>query len=561
MRKIFLILSLITGMMLSSTPHIAAFAIEANSGPGVSEGSDSVETGPEHPEHFGLTPTPTVSGLLGVGETLTVDPGTWDPAPDNLSYQWSRSSTPIAGATSNTYTITAEDLERSLSVTVTATKVGYEPTERTSVASYPVERGARALRSDFRTYSTSVQYTTPDWDAVPPWANPVYPQPTPSASSISLPGSILQREVRAHSNGYTVGRPARPNHIVLHHTAGTSLQGAINTLYGDDFAPTASYVVKDNELVSMVAEQDSPWTNSRWTSNLYSVTFEMVNEARRANGSWVSPSAATRETTAWAMARAAQRWNMELPLQYGINVFGHRDVAKTATACPGELDVQAVVNRANEILGSRQFVTAAYQDVLGRAPEPAGLSYWMGRLGSGMPRGGMATAFNRSDEYYLLKIREAYNRALNRDPEPAGQSYWLGRLQRQELSPENLYATFLFSDEMYSVQGGGTNVGYVTALYQELLGRDPEPAGLAYWLARLESGPRRVISDGIWYSIEKYNVRVEEAYQLFLGRSAGAGEVSYWSSYARSYGPTAMRAAIMGSDEYWNRAIARFGNT
>jgi hypothetical protein len=38
------------------------------------------------------------------------------------------------------------------------------------------------------------------------------------------------------------------------------------------------------------------------------------------------------------------------PLEYGINVFGHKDVSKSATACPGGLDVKAVVARANLIL-------------------------------------------------------------------------------------------------------------------------------------------------------------------------------------------------------------------
>ena len=210
--------------------------------------------------------------------------------------------------------------------------------------------------------------------------------------------------------------------------------------------------------------------------------------------------------------------------------------------------------------GSREFVTAAYQDVLGRGPEPAGLSYWLGRLASGMPRGDMANAFNSSDEYYLLKIREAYNRALNRDPEPSGQSYWLAKLQRRELSPENIYATFLYSDEMYNVQGGGTNPGYVNALYQELLGRPAEADGMNYWLDRLGRERRSIVSDGIWYSNEKYNVRVEEAFQTFLGRSADAGAVSYWSGYAKAYGPTAMRAAIMASNEYWSRADQRFNS-
>jgi hypothetical protein len=76
----------------------------------------------------------------------------------------------------------------------------------------------------------------------------------------------------------------------------------------------------------------------------------MVNAGKTSSGEWSPPSAQTIETTAWAMARAAQRWNIDLPLEHGVNVFGHKEVSKSATACPGTLDVGAVVKRANDIL-------------------------------------------------------------------------------------------------------------------------------------------------------------------------------------------------------------------
>ena len=198
-----------------------------------------------------------------------------------------------------------------------------------------------------------VSETTPNWNASSPASNPVFPLPTPKPTGVVLPSTIIQKTEAVSLNGYTIGREDSkgPNHIVLHHAATTSLSGAINTLRGTNGAPTASYVVKDNELVEMVPEQSSPWTNGRWTSNMYSITFEMINESQ--NGTiWNPPSAQTMETTAWAMARAAQRWNFELPLEHGVNVFGHKEVSKSATACPGSLDIKAVVKRANEIIAA-----------------------------------------------------------------------------------------------------------------------------------------------------------------------------------------------------------------
>lgn len=198
-----------------------------------------------------------------------------------------------------------------------------------------------------------VSETTPNWDASSPATNPVYPVPVGKPVGVVLPDTIVQRTEAVSVNGYTVGRPdpKGPNHIVLHHTAGTSLSGAVSTLRGTNGAPTANYVVSGTELVEMVPEGSSAWTNGRWTSNLYSVTFEMVNGGG-SSPNWQPPSQATMETTAWAMARAAQRWNIDLPLEHGVNVFGHKEVSKTPTACPGSLDIAAVVKRANEIIAA-----------------------------------------------------------------------------------------------------------------------------------------------------------------------------------------------------------------
>lgn len=211
------------------------------------------------------------------------------------------------------------------------------------------------------------------------------------------------------------------------------------------------------------------------------------------------------------------------------------------------------------ILGSPEFVRAAYADVLGRTPADSEVNYWVGRIASGMSRTDMANSFNNSDEYRMIKIKEAYNNALRRDPEPEGAAYWLGALQRGQLSPENVYSTFLYMNEMFDVQGGGTNSGYVASMYRDLLKRDPDSDGLNYWTARLNNGEARSsISNSIWYSPEKYNVRVTDAFSLLLGRAASPADQAYWSNVARQSGPTAMRSLIMSSDEYWNRSNARF---
>lgn len=80
---------------------------------------------------------PVISGTPLVGDTVTASPGTWvedDQGPPSFAYQWDRNGTPIASATTPSYTCTSLDGGQQLSVTVTATNA----TGTTSVTSASV---------------------------------------------------------------------------------------------------------------------------------------------------------------------------------------------------------------------------------------------------------------------------------------------------------------------------------------------------------------------------------------------------------------------------------------
>ena len=80
------------------------------------------------------SPTPTLSGTPRVGRVLTAGTTTWGPGAVATSYRWLRNGAPIAGATGASYTLTAADLGRKVSVRVTGTKPGYPTVVRTSAA-------------------------------------------------------------------------------------------------------------------------------------------------------------------------------------------------------------------------------------------------------------------------------------------------------------------------------------------------------------------------------------------------------------------------------------------
>ena len=75
----------------------------------------------------------TVSGDQAVGSTVSADPVAWTPTPDQVSYTWLRDGTPISGATSTSYTLTADDLGKHVTVKVVASRAGYTAVSLTSV--------------------------------------------------------------------------------------------------------------------------------------------------------------------------------------------------------------------------------------------------------------------------------------------------------------------------------------------------------------------------------------------------------------------------------------------
>ena len=75
------------------------------------------------------TAPPTISGTAKVGDTLTATDGSWKPGDVTTTYQWRAGGEKIAGATESTLTIGEKLLGKTVSVRVTATKLGYPTTK------------------------------------------------------------------------------------------------------------------------------------------------------------------------------------------------------------------------------------------------------------------------------------------------------------------------------------------------------------------------------------------------------------------------------------------------
>ncbi|WP_229414188.1 DUF4214 domain-containing protein [Zemynaea arenosa] len=90
------------------------------------------------------------------------------------------------------------------------------------------------------------------------------------------------------------------------------------------------------------------------------------------------------------------------------------------------------------------------------------------------------------------QLYRLYQATFNRKPDAEGLGYWLGRMQ-QGLSLQGVSSSFQESPEFQKLYGAGvSNEAWLRTVYQNVLHRAPDADGLAWWVAKLDSGAARV---------------------------------------------------------------------
>jgi hypothetical protein len=198
------------------------------------------------------------------------------------------------------------------------------------------------------------------------------------------------------------------------------------------------------------------------------------------------------------------------------------------------------------------FVCAVYEDLLGRAPDPSGEAGWLAALSSGSSPTQVAYGVLASTEYRSAFINADYKAFLNRNVDTNGLNAWLADFSSGG-TDEQIDSGILGSPEFFS-DSGSTNSGFVSAVYEGLLGRAADAPGLAAWSADLANGTSRsAVAYDIDISNESRTNSVTFFYQYFLNRAADSSGLSTWVSALNS-GATDEQviAGIVGSPEFYS---------
>jgi hypothetical protein len=163
----------------------------------------------------------------------------------------------------------------------------------------------------------------------------------------------------------------------------------------------------------------------------------------------------------------------------------------------------------------------------------------------------VAFFLTHSQEAYRYFIAQAYQRFLNRLPDASGIAYWVMQMQ-QGLTDEHLEAGFAASPEFFQVNGG-TYAGLVTGMYNDLLLRKPDQAGLNFWVGQLQKGARVAdVAFGFTASPERESLRISGDYETLLGRQPDAAGLNYWlTAFLHGARNEDLIAGFVGSPEYY----------
>jgi uncharacterized repeat protein (TIGR01451 family) len=143
------------------------------------------------------------------------------------------------------------------------------------------------------------------------------------------------------------------------------------------------------------------------------------------------------------------------------------------------------------------FVRNLYRELLGRDPDAPGMAFWLtkvqdrqghGNANDPTQRNKVINDFLTSEEYREHLVDCIYENFLHRAPDAPGLQFWTAKLgspraeaQAGGSGDELFVVAAIAGSPEYFLTHGNTDTGFVNGLYQDILGRNADGGGQAFW--------------------------------------------------------------------------------
>jgi len=212
---------------------------------------------------------------------------------------------------------------------------------------------------------------------------------------------------------------------------------------------------------------------------------------------------------------------------------------------------------------SRLFAMQQYRDFLGREGDAGGIAFWTQQVDAGVSRGQTIESFFDSAEFQgtIGPVARLYFAYFLRVPDYDGITFWAQYYRSNSLLAISNY--FAGSPEFVDRYGALDNSSFVSLVYGNVLGRAPDPGGLAFWTGQLDSGALTrgqvmlAFSESAEYqALTRNEVYVTMMYIGMLRRVPEPGGFSFWVDYLdQGSSGLALVNGFLGSAEYRARFL------
>jgi hypothetical protein len=239
----------------------------------------------------------------------------------------------------------------------------------------------------------------------------------------------------------------------------------------------------------------------------------------------------------------------------GVTVCQTNDSSVAATvATPATIHEELL---ADGTVGTpdENYIQEIYRDLFGRQAEMQGLDYWVAELSQGISRQQVAyqmVQIASFEEFQHDTVAALYQQYLGRAPDAAGLAYWSAYLYNGG-TIEGLSQALVTSPEYWEARAGGTAEGFVSALFQDALGRAVEPAALTYFTGMMATGASAAdLAASVFNSDEYHRLRVNSLFEQFMHRPGDQGALAYFAGELDNGGTDELVISqLLASDEYY----------
>ena len=205
------------------------------------------------------------------------------------------------------------------------------------------------------------------------------------------------------------------------------------------------------------------------------------------------------------------------------------------------------------LTGNQRFVSEAFQVLLGRNPDANSLSTFAAFLDQGFSRLQFVIALQHTPEYYVHTVNDLYQSILGRAADPG--SLQAGALFLAAGGSQDELKALLYGSPEYFRQVGGTNDGFVSALFMDVTGQPADAATRGLLDSLLAAGVSRTALSLILLKTPDANLeQVRRFFTDFLGRLPGTAEANLHAVLIQATGSADLDLAmILASDELFNQ--------